>query len=281
MRLPCAGIIFSGALLLAAPSYASQQKVTYELYAGGINVGTTEMDVAMKPKDYSLFMKAWTKGFLNRIVRWEGTFESAGWRMGDDDLRPRLHRSTALFRGSYEVKDYTYNKDRSFASYVQVEDDKDVTPNIDSSLTADTTDALTAGLMAMQQAAISGTCSGRHEVFDGKRRYAILFREAGMERLNATPYNVFEGDALKCEAEVEQLGGVWHHKPRGWMSIQEQGMKKKSLPAMWLAKMAPDAPAVPVRAQVKTDYGSFIAHMTAYENGKTALLAEAVRPKGD
>ncbi len=70
------------------------------------------------------------------------------------------------------------------------------------------------------------------------------------------------------------LAGKWHAKPRGWLSIQEQGRKLGALPTVWLANMEHGAPAVPVRLRVVTDYGTLYMHVIHYTNDKTAQKIE-------
>ena len=61
--------------------------------------------------------------------------------------------------------------------------------------------------------------------------------------------------------------------PRGWLSIQEQGRSKGSLPTIWLAKIDKDGPAVPVKLRLKTDYGTLFSHLIDYKNGDKEIKA--------
>ncbi len=65
----------------------------------------------------------------------------------------------------------------------------------------------------------------------------MTFVAQGTEDLKATKYNVYEGPAEKCTVEVAPAGGKWHEKPRGWLSIQEQGRQHGQLPTVWFARM--------------------------------------------
>ncbi len=248
---------------------AHSQKMTYELYAGGINAVRAELDVSYTDKKrYRLELFAQTQGFLGKLVPWQGTFETDGWRMQDGSEMPELHKSTALWRGEEDIKEYQYGRDGSFKNLRVVEAGEDETPEtLDDDLVQGTTDALTATLQAMEQVASAGVCEGEDEVFDGKRRFRLVFRHQAEERLSPTRYNVYEGIATRCEVEVVPVSGKWHKKPRGWASIQEQGRDKGSLPTIWLAKIDEDGPAVPVKLRVKTDYGTLFMHMVEYRNG--------------
>lgn len=283
-------VLSAGADVWAAPEKGAQagkaahdpvQTMVYELYAGGINAASAQLDVTYGPQDrYRLFIDTRTKGFLAKIVPWVGTFETKGWRLKDDGHRPEQHRSTATMRDESEDKTYDYGKDGTFKRYHVIENEKDETPqDLDPKLTENTTDALTAALQAMQQVAVGKGCEATSEVFDGDRRFRMIFRNEGEEMLAATKYNIYAGPAIRCTVEVIPLGGRWHSKPRGWMSIQDQNIKQGGLPTMWLAHLDKDGPAIPVKTEVKTDYGTFFAHLIHYRNGETKLTAAALQGK--
>lgn len=290
-KLLMLAITFSTALVMATGLNASTQTparamppealashvqtMTYELYAGGINAVQAKLDVAYENKErYRLELFAKTQGFLGKLVPWKGTFETHGWRMKDGSEKPELHKSTAIWDGEEDVKEYNYGRDGSFKSLRVLEAGEDETPkHLKDELVQGTTDALTAALQAMKAVADNGVCEGEDEVFDGKRRFKMVFRHKADEELTQSRYNVYEGIAAKCEVEVVPMGGAWHKKPRGWASIQEQGREKGSLPTVWLASIDEEGPAVPVKLRVKTDYGTLFMHLVEYENGDKVIKA--------
>ncbi len=133
-----------------------------------------------------------------------------------------------------------------------------------------TTDVLSATLKGMNHIAAGGTCEGSDEIFDGARRYRIIFTNSQQVDLKKSEYNVYQGPATECTVEVKPLAGKWHKKPRGWMSIQEQGREKGKMPTIWFAQLAKGEPAVPVKIRVKTDYGALFMHLTGYEGAGQA-----------
>lgn len=253
------------------------QTMTYEVYAGGINAVRAEFDMQYEPQKQSYKMKlsAWTKGFLGKLAPWNGSFETKGWLLKDGTKQPELHKSVSVWRDEKEVKEYNYAQDGKFLDYHVTEKGRDYTPEkLDQDLTQGTTDALSAALAVMDAVAENGQCEGRSEIFDGKRRYELVFRHESDEELTASRYNVFEGTAARCEVEVMPVAGAWHKKPRGWMSIQEQSRENGSLPVVWLGKITEDGPAVPVKIRVKTDYGTLFMHLVDYKNDQLALAVK-------
>lgn len=276
---PAAGFAVSGGgqavLQKNAAGKPGTQRMVYEVYAGGINAVTAELDVSYGAKDrYRLELSARTKGFLATLAPWRGSFETEGWRLKDGKDLPETHKSVAVWRDEEEVKEYAYGRDGSFKGLKVVNEGRDESPEtLDEDLTRGTTDVLSATLAVMKGVAGSGACSSTSEVFDGDRRFRLVFGHEAEEALEATDYNVYNGTAVRCEVEVAPVSGKWHTKPRGWLSIQEQGRQQGSLPTVWFAKIDENAPAVPVKVRVKTDYGTLYAHLVEYQEGDRVIEA--------
>ncbi len=230
----------------------------------------------IKPQDrYSLTLFAKTRGFLGSVAPWFGTFESHGWGSTKGDYRPEQHKSVSTWRDEKEIKDYAYGKDGKFIKITI--DDHDKPPevkDIEKEITDGTTDALTAALLVLENYNKTGTCEGSSKVFDGKRSFEQKFVHEENVELTSSKYNIYDGPAAKCTVEVIPHKGKWHEKPRGWMSIQEQGRERGTMPTMWVASLEDGAPAVPVKIFVKTAYGSLFMHLAEYESDGQILVAE-------
>ncbi|MCB1532089.1 MAG: DUF3108 domain-containing protein [Alphaproteobacteria bacterium] len=254
----------------------TNQTMIYEVYAGGIHAVQAKLDIHFtNDKRYDLVLGANTRGFLAKLAPWSGTFESHGWVVSADDFRPQLHKSTANWRDEIELKEYKYKKDRTFDGLWVTDHDKPTyKKKIDDALTQGTTDALTAALLAMQEVGGGGDCEQSSEVFDGSRRFEMKFNHENAEDLKASKYNIYEGPSVKCTVEVVPVAGKWHEKPRGWMSIQEQGRERGTMPTVWMGRLSKDGPAVPVKIMVKTAYGNLFMHLAEYRSGDEILIAE-------
>ncbi len=254
----------------------SHQRLVYEVYAGGIHAVQATLDIEIKPNNrYSMILGAKTRGLLGSLAPWFGTFESHGWILGEGDYRPEQHKSTATWREETEVKDYAYGKDGKFIKITVQENGKEPeVEDIENEITDETTDALTAALIMLENYNQSGTCEGSSKVFDGKRSFEQKFVHEKNVELQASKYNIYEGPAAECTVEVIPLNGKWHEKPRGWLSIQEQGRERGLMPTMWVANLDEGAPALPVKIRVKTAYGTLFMHLAEYENDGKIIVAE-------
>lgn len=234
---------------------------------------TLDIDLRKKGR-YDLVLGAKTRGLLGSLAPWDGTFESHGWTTSAG-YKPQKHQSVATWRGETDVKEYLYNKDGTFKSLTITEPDKDPEKkDVEKDVTDGTVDALTATLSVLENYNENQECNGTSEVFDGKRRFKQVFKHEQSVELKASKYNIYEGTAAECTVEVVPVSGEWHSKPRGWLSIQEQGRERGTMPTVWIAQMSENGPAVPVKIRVKTAYGTLFMHLAEYQNADKMLVAE-------
>lgn len=271
-------LAFSLSLLspVSAQAGNEHQSVVYDVYAGGIHALQASLDIDLKnDKRYDLILKAHTRGWLSKLAPWHGSFESHGWKVKINDYRPETHKSIATWREETEVKEYRYNKDRSFDGLLITDHERPThEKEVENTLTDGTTDILTATLDAMTNVGQGKDCQGASDVFDGKRRFKLKFNHKGTETLSATEYNIYEGPTTICTVEVVPVAGAWHKKPRGWMSIQEQGRERGTMPTVWMGKLSEKGPAIPVKILIKTDFGGLYMHLTDHQKNDPVKIAE-------
>lgn len=255
---------------LAQDKLDDVQHIKYSVYAGGLHALDVNLITDLSDEEqYNTVMTAKTFGLLGKLAPWEGEFFTTGWK--GQLFQPQNHTSTTIFRGESETKTYSYNKDGSFKQYSETENGKETIKDRDAALTQNTVDILTATLNTMRGISAGQECKSGQEIFDGKRRYKLIFEQKRETTFDKSRHNVYAGKAIECTALVEPIAGKWHEKPRGWASIQEQGRAKGSLPTIWFAVVEEGQPAIPVKVRVKTDYGTLFMHLTKYKGASKSM----------
>ena len=247
--------------------------MNYDVYAGGFHVVSADLDVDLAQKSrYLLRLGAYTHGMLGKLAPWKGVFQTKGWYDAKKSFpQPELHQSDTIWRDEQEVTQFFYNQNGSFKEYRVKNEDEDGPKPPEPGLADDSTDVLSSTLKIMNKIAQGGKCEGTDKIFDGSRSYNLVFHEQKKVTLQATELNVYAGPATECTVEVKPIAGKWHSKPRGWMSIQEQGRERGTMPTIWLAQMGAGEPAVPVKIRVKTEYGTLFMHLTGYKGAGKSL----------
>ena len=258
-------------MILSMPVRAAPYEATYDVYAGGIHAMQAKLTLAQTAKKYDILLKVETYGLLKKLADWRGSFGSKGNRLSPSNHKPHNHFSEAIWKGEREQKTYVYNQAGNLVSYKVIEAGKDETPkDIDPALFKNTTDILSATLDVMDDLRVNEKCNKTRTIFDGDRNFDVIFKSIGTEDLKQTKYNIYAGKTILCTIEVKPNAGKWHEKPRGWISIQEQGRKAGTMPTIWFAPLAsdPKAPYIPVKLRVKTDYGTLFMHLTSFKDNK-------------
>ncbi len=263
--------IFLFAPVSFAQTKAVAQTMTYDVFAGGIHALDAKLVIETDKKDYDITLSSATHGFLKTLAPWSGIYTTSGTFDVKNTPFPKEHVAMSTWKGDTEEKRYSYDGKGDFLSYHVSETDGDEEPRdktpetIDSELTKDSTDLLSATLKLLMELPATQTCAGESIIFDGDRNFKLVFSSTTPETLKKSRYNIYEGESLSCQVEVVPDKGKWRKKPRGWLSIQEQGRKKGGLPTIWLGRMSETSPYIPVKIRVKTDYGTLFMHLTSYK----------------
>ena len=269
--LVCLWAILFFAMGTSSAQAADKRVMTYDVYAGGIHALDATLTISSDAKNYSISLESKTHGLLASLAPWSGIFRTEGNLAVAGGVFPLEHSSESTWKKETETKTFTYDGKGNFKSYRVQIGDKDTTPrDLNLSLTKKTTDVLSATLDMMRGLEKTSTCTGDRLIFDGDRNFFLQFKNTAPERLKRNDYNMFDGETLSCAVEVKPHEGKWRKKPRGWLSIQEQGRQQNALPLVWFGKADKDekSPYIPVKIRVKTGYGTLFMHLTSYKHTK-------------
>ncbi|MBU6235692.1 MAG: DUF3108 domain-containing protein [Alphaproteobacteria bacterium] len=266
-------LVLALCLLMALPAAAADAKkqpalrkefqLQYAMYTGGFDVVTVDGSFKHTASTYDLELLAYTKGLLGTLAPWKGELNTTGKYGKKGTYTPSKHRFSSWWRRKEERTTFLYDKSGNFKSMEIVEEDGNVINELpDPALAKGTHDMLTALAIMLKQYEKTGSCSVSVPSFDGKRRFLMKFTDTGDATIKPSRYSIYEGTARTCTIEIVPDGGLWHEKPRGWMTVQEQSKAGNKLPKLWIAKPAQDIPPVPVRFDVFTAYGNIVMHLT-------------------
>ena len=99
-------------------------------------------------------------------------------------------------------------------------------------------------------------CEATLPVFDGRRRYDLVFFHGGKHKLHANGYSPFVGHAIVCQLSVQKKAGFKQTDRSGW----NDGDRRATV---WMGKPFPNAPPLPIRMTLDTPFGGLVAHLSA------------------
>ena len=253
--------------------------MTYEVYFGGLHVLSATAELDRTDRRYRVAAQAETQGILDFFFSWRGTTESVGAfdQVGLEtgvETGPEIGAGAGLVPARHRNHGYRGDKVRKVAlaydgsgdvAAVLVEPPPDLEEvnALPEGAEIGTIDPLSV-IAGLSEAMTQGeACSGEFQVFDGRRRYDLIVTDKGLQRFEANDYSIFQGEARACGIEYRLLGGDRKEKSKYVKTARDR--------VVYVGRPLAEAPAIPVRAKIETDFGTAMAHLTSITAGGKQL----------
>ena len=256
----------------SAPQLARRMLLTYDVYLGGLHAFSFDLRLVLGPVGYRIDASGGTRGMTAMLYKWDVALTAQGVA---DGLAPsetgpaavRPQRYVTVNSGRQEPRTLLLAFEDGGAYSVKqtptpTSADADEHDDLPHRLPADIVDPLSGALLATQTLADTGRCEQTLPVFDGKRRYNLLIRDAGEARVPKSRYSVFEGAAVMCQFTMERISGF--KAKRRYASQWDDD--KDEPPTLYLAKVRDGLPPVPVRFTGALALGSMVVHLSKVES---------------
>lgn len=238
----------------------------YEAYFGGFHVASGRTSIALKEEGYTITGKARARGLLDWYSGWQGKAVSKGRIGADGAVQPVIHDNGGVWRGSTRRNALVFKPDGS----VDVEQESPPDPNkltpIPPASIPGTVDPISAILFLAGVIEKGGDCNGSIPIYDGRRRYDLSVTAGETRVFEKNDYTIFSGEAMACEVEFRKIGGFRKEQSKYSRTARDR--------TVWVARPLPDAPPIPVRVDVETDFGQLVVHLTAARHGGNEIALE-------
>jgi len=263
----CLLTVTAASLPAASASVLDQRndfQLTYGIYGGGFQALNIDIDFEFDKTHYKADMRAKPFGVLGHLLPWAGHYMTSG-TVKKGVLTPSEHDRISAWRDDQSHLTMTY-KNGVLTELKEIEDEKgkpvsEIVP-VPKDMHENTIDLVTSVLDMLVKTSDKNNCTYAQEVYDGRRRFRMTFKDEGVTTIAPSAVNIFSGEAHLCRMELIPLKG-FTGKPRGYYRIQEDARKKGELPVVWLGRAWASGPMVPVRMMVKSDYGTVLMHLKA------------------
>ena len=244
------------ALLISAGQAQAATRLGYEIYLGGLHVGSLEVRIDRSATDYQLELDGRARGLVEWVTGFSGRLIASGDATASWALTPRSYSERVSFRGNARKVDVGFGGGGVAAVTADPPPENDDRDPVPANLLQGALDPLTGLIGAAQRAAAIGRCEETIPLFDGRRRLDLTFIDDGIERLKPTGTARFEGEARRCKFKVAVLAGA--KKASGnWNRPEDRGR----IHTAWIAEAKPGGPVVPVRIEAEGAYGWLVVHL--------------------
>ncbi|GAA4252097.1 hypothetical protein GCM10022293_25620 [Azospirillum formosense] len=265
-----AGLCAAFAGLFPLPAQAQRWQLDYRVHVGGVAVLDARAELTLTEDRYSVQVDAATDGFLGRLFPWETRSLSVG-TVRPDGVAPIRHTQSGVLRGSPRTVTLEYGPDgrvRTQVSPPPEEEDRDPVPE---ELTRQSRDPL-SGVVDVLLAGLHGAgCQRTVPIYDGRRRYDMIFTDRGMTMVGESRHSVFSGAARQCRVSHKPIAG-YERTPRQPFWQRGGGREERPPVDLWIAPLEGVGPPLPVRLETDSGFGGVVVHLTAAR--KTDQTAE-------
>lgn len=199
-------LILSIFLLCANSSRAAGIKHDFIVHLGVFDASRTSFEYNLDKKHYLAKSEVRTHGFFNTVYPFLAEYYTSGDIMPNGTFKTRIYRYNSQTRSNKRSKEMVYN-DKGLPIYrISTKNDKSKKVEIQQNPENEgTTDLQTVFAEMSKQYAELRFCDSRMEVFDGKRRFDVIFKDEGSEELTPGEYSPYGGTAHKCSLYIDKL----------------------------------------------------------------------------
>ncbi len=266
-----ASVLYSGQSMAATePTPTPTLTLGYDVYLGGLNIFSFDAGFTRNGARYTISGGGKTKGIVRLVWRWAVKTTSTGMLKGGKvvshsydvaTLRKKKHKLMQLLfkgRGAYAITRTPADSPR-----------KRKKRKLPKSIPAGTLDPVSVALAVGGALEHGGSCGGKFPVFDGNRRYDLIFEKVGKEHLSKPGFSTFSGLTTRCRFTMKRVSGF--RKKR--FAIKFWDEEKHEQPQIWMGRLEKGLPLVLIQFQAEFNLGYMIIYLTKAKYGGRVLLA--------
>lgn len=199
-------LLFSFFLSLPFPANGMTVEHDFSVTLGMFDAGRTLFSYALSPENYSVNSEVSTAGVFDTLYPFKATYATNG-KIRGKDFETASYKYQSQSRFSNRSKELIYNEKGIPVYRISSKNGKQKKAIIDQTLNnKDTTDLQTVLAKLAKQYNDVKFCDSRMEVFDGKRRFSVIFKDEGAETLPKNKdYPLVSGSAAKCSMYIDKL----------------------------------------------------------------------------
>jgi hypothetical protein len=257
------------------PSRERVLKLGYDAYVGGLHFFAFTIDFALGNESYSILGQGESRGIARLFWRWS-TRLAAGGNLDTEGVRPQLYNVDTFFRQRNLSMQLSFDENGRYAIRRTPPD----TPHraakrkLPATVPETSIDPLSLSFRIARSVAEGRGCNGTHFIFDGNRRYDLMFSDLGVSKLPYTPYSVYSGEARRCQFDMKRISGF--REPRSYIRFWDED--NLDPPQIFLARVVPQMPPVPVRLEGDLNMGGLRIYLVWAEYAGTPVFPNGVKP---
>lgn len=191
---------------LLFPRISNAITVNHDFFVtvGIFDASKTEFTYTINKDDYKIASKVMTNGFFNTIYPFEANYITSG-KIKNSQMTTVDYNYESKSKSKTRSKKVYYENGKPIYQITAKngkEKKRDFAP---SPTPADTFDLQTVIAKIAYQYNELGFCDSTLKVYDGKRRFDVIFKDEGSDNLIADEHSFYTGKASKCSMHIQKV----------------------------------------------------------------------------
>jgi hypothetical protein len=247
-----------------APPWAAAARLNYTVYVLAVPVADAVLSIDQTPTGYRTVLRFQTTGVATMVSdsqvedSVEGEFVNGPPAQGQPGgvwPSPTEYHSAVRLHGENHVVGMTWRDGSPVIAEITPE--KQPREDVPAAMRAHTIDPLSSLTRLFRIVAETGRCDASSRAFNGRRLQMFESKTGAEEELPRSYRSSYAGRGIRCDFTEQTLAG-FRTGPRR----EEEARKRRG--TIWLGRIFPDAPPLPVRAAFETPwFGDAMIYLTA------------------
>lgn len=192
-------------LFFSLPVNALSVKHNFNAFIGPFNASIADFEYQLDNKKYAVKSKIKTHGLFDTLYPFEAIYSTTGF-LKKNKMQTDTYKYQSQSRFSKRTKDVIYSSQGIPLQIISSKNGREkikkvnTTENID-----DTTDLQTVVASIANQYNKVKNCNAKMRIFDGKRRFDVIFEDLGTDNIKKDENSPFYGEATKCSMYIDKL----------------------------------------------------------------------------
>lgn len=239
-----------------AASEPATINVRYQVLYGGIRAASVEVEIKLAESSYEIVTASVTEGLMGWMTGFRSRAESRG-ALTPNGATLTSHRADNVWRGDKRFVRIAPAADGTMTADVSPPPEKDERDPIRPEQTTGTLDPMSAALRAVRALGRTGACDQRVPVYDGRRRYDMVFDATASDTITGPRYS---GPAVRCRYVTDRIAGF---SRRPFFEQPDKPPESR----VWVAPLDPRLPPIPVRLEIESSIATTMVHLESYSIG--------------
>ena len=198
-------IFFMFSLFISTQACALSVKHNFFVTVGPFDASRTEFTYSLDNRSYQVNSYVATNGFFDTIYPFQAKYQTSGI-IKANQMITRDYSYTSQSRFNTRGKQVFYNDNGEPLYQISNKNGNDKKKIFEPSPTpADTFDLQTVIAKLARQYNLLGFCDSQLAVYDGKRRFDVVFKDLGDDILAPNEHSFYSGSAAKCSMHITKL----------------------------------------------------------------------------